>query len=272
MIAEKLGMRETYTEGKSATDWARAFYEISDLPKIMSWEEFDKKGYIVINPEADYKSTPAFRWFYEGRACDTPDPMNKKRNTDRGDELGTYSGKIEFVSQSLARNLPDDEERPPLPHYIPSFEGCRSALYAKYPLQLISPHPRFSFHTHYDKHATWLNHIPTHRIYKDGYAWWPARIHPADAELRGIKEGDIIRLYNDRGGVLCIAVVTQRVPAGIIHSYASSASYDPLEPGNPDSIDRGGCVNILTTSRMLSKNAPGMTPNSCLIEIDKWEG
>jgi molybdopterin guanine dinucleotide-containing S/N-oxide reductase-like protein len=271
-IAEKLGMRETFTEGKSATDWAKAFYEISDLPKIMSWEAFEKKGYVVINPEEDYQATPAFRWFYEGRACDTPDPMNQKRHTDKAHELGTYSGKIEFVSQSLKTHLPDDEERPPLPHFIPSFEGWHSESRKRYPLQLISPHPRFSFHTHYDTHAAWLNQIPTHRIPKDGYAWWPARLSPKDADRRGIKDGDIIKLYNDRGAVLCIAVVTQRVPAGIIHSYASSANYDPLEPGNSRSIDRGGCVNILTPSRMLSKNAPGMTSNSCLIEIEKWEG
>lgn len=272
LISEKLGIKEKFTEGKTAVDWARAFYEISDMPKIMSWEEFDKKGYAVINPGDDYKPTPALRWFYEGRNCDTPDPLNNKRNTDKADELGTYSGKIEFVSRSLKENMPDDEERPPMPRFIPSFEGCRSELYKKYPLQLISPHPRFSFHTHYDKHSDWLNHIPTHRIYKDDYAWWPARVNPVDAELRGIKNGDIVKLYNDRGGVLCIAVITERVPPGVIHSYASSASYDPLEPGNPQSIDRGGCVNILTPSRMLSKNAPGMTPNSCLIEIEKWEG
>jgi trimethylamine-N-oxide reductase (cytochrome c) len=37
-------------------------------------------------------------------------------------------------------------------------------------------------------------------------------------------------------------------------------------------VDKGGCVNMLTPSRMLSKHAPGMTPNSCLIEIAKWEG
>jgi len=106
---------------------------------------------------------------------------------------------------------------------------------------------------------------------KEGYAWWPARINPTDAAARGIKNDDIIKLYNDRCGVLCIAVVSERVPPGIIHSYASSANYDPLEPGKPDSIDRGGCVNLLTPSRMLSKHAPGMAPGSCLIEIVKWE-
>jgi anaerobic selenocysteine-containing dehydrogenase len=109
-------------------------------------------------------------------------------------------------------------------------------------------------------------------VKKDGHAWWPARINPADAAARGINTGDIVRLYNDRGSVLCIAVVTGRIRPGTIHSYASSALYDPLQPGEADSMDRGGCVAILTTSRMMSKNVPGMTPNSCLIEIQKWEG
>lgn len=55
-----------------------------------------------------------------------------------------------------------------------------------------------------------------------------------------------------------IAQLTERVRPGVIHSY---------EPG---SVDRGGCVNILTPARMISQNAPGMAPNSCLIEVEKW--
>jgi molybdopterin guanine dinucleotide-containing S/N-oxide reductase-like protein len=272
LLADRLGIGEEFTEGKSDIDWARRFFEISDLPKLITWEEFNRKGYYIINIPDDYKSTPALRWFNEGRDCDTPDLLNPKRLGEKGKELGTYSGKIEFVSECLKKHLPDDEERPPMPRYIPSWEGHRSKLFKKYPIQMVSPHPRFSFHTHYDTHTSWLDEIPVHRIVKDGYAWWPARIHPSDAAPRGIQNGDIVKLYNDRGRVLCIAVVTERVRPGIVHSYASSAKYDPLEPGKPGSIDRGGCVNLLTSSRMLSKNAPGMTPNSCLIEIEKWEG
>jgi trimethylamine-N-oxide reductase (cytochrome c) len=145
-------------------------------------------------------------------------------------------------------------------------------LVTKYPLALLSPHPRFSLHCHYDKHTDWLDDIPAHRIKKDGYAWWPARISSRDAEVRGIKDGDFVRLFNDRGSVICVAVVTERVKPGVIHSYASAAKYDPLIPGKVGSYDRGGCVNLLTSSRLLSKNVPGMTPNSCLIEVEKWEG
>jgi trimethylamine-N-oxide reductase (cytochrome c) len=90
--------------------------------------------------------------------------------------------------------------------------------------------------------------------------------------MRNIQHHDIVRLYNDSASVLCVAVVTARVRPGVIHSYASSAKYDPLIPGQPDAMDKGGCVSMLTPSRMLSRNVPGMTPNSCLIEIEKWEG
>jgi anaerobic selenocysteine-containing dehydrogenase len=208
--------------------------------------------------------------FYEGRECDTPDHFNPKRNTAKGKELGTYSGKIEFVSQSLLEHLPGDEERPPLPRYIPSWEGFDSALTKKYPLQLISPHPRYSFHTHYDANNSWLGEVPGHRALKDGYLWRPVRLSPSDAASRGIRTGDIVKLYNDRGAVLCIAEVTERIRPGVAHSNYGSGKYDPLELGNPDSIDRGGCVSILTPSRLLSQNAPGMAPNSCLVEIVKW--
>jgi trimethylamine-N-oxide reductase (cytochrome c) len=84
-------------------------------------------------------------------------------------------------------------------------------LTKKYPLQLISPHPRFSYHTHNDNKSHWLDDIPQHRVVKDGYAWWPVRIHPADAAKRDIHDGDIVKVHNARGAVLCSAHVTERV-------------------------------------------------------------
>jgi molybdopterin guanine dinucleotide-containing S/N-oxide reductase-like protein len=271
-LARRLGVEQEYTEGNSAIDWARKFFEISDLAKFLTWDEFDRKGYYIVNIPEDYRSTPALRWFAEGRACDTPDPSNPKRLTDKGHELGTYSGKIEFVSASLQKLSPDDTERPPMPHYVASWEGHHAAGAATYPLQLITPHPRFSFHTHYDKHAAWLDEIPVHRIRRDGYAWWPVRLHPDDAAARSIRNGDIVKLFNDRAKVLCIAVVTERVRRGVVHSYISSSKYEPLDPGEPGSPDRGGCVAMLTPGRMIAKSVAGMAANSCLIEIEKWDG
>ena len=270
-LAERLGVKEEFTEGNTEEDWIKIMFDSSDLPKYISFEEFKEKGYYIVPQLENYKPTPSLRWFYEGRECDTPDLGNAKRNTEKGKELGTYSGKLEFVSQSLLKHTPDDDERPPLVHYIPSWEGHQSDLAKKYPLQLISPHPRYSFHTQHDSHVPWLSDIPSHRIWKDGYDYQVVRIHPTDAATRGIQNNDIVKLYNDRGAVLLIARISERIRPGVVHSCEGSAKYDPLEPGKAGSIDRGGCINVLTPSRMLSKNVPGMAPNSCLVEVSKWE-
>jgi molybdopterin guanine dinucleotide-containing S/N-oxide reductase-like protein len=271
-LADRLGFKEDFTEGNETEEgWIERMFNASSLPKFISFQEFKEKGYFVVPFPGDYKATPALRWFYEGRDCDTFD-NNPKKNTSRGKELGTYSGKIEFVSESLQKNFPHDEERPSMPRYIPSWEGHETELFKQYPLQLISPHPRYSFHTHHDTGIPWLRDIPGHRIFKDGYYWRPLRINPEDAKARGIHEGDIVKLYNNRGSVLCIAALTQRIKPGVVHCYESSGIYDPLETGKPGSTDRGGCINLLTPARMISQNAPGMANNSCLIEIEKWEG
>jgi trimethylamine-N-oxide reductase (cytochrome c) len=81
---------------------------------------------------------------------------------------------------------------------------------------------------------------------------------------------DLVRLYNDRGSVVCAAQVTQRLPQGTVHSYEASASYDPVgDPGS--STDRGGCVNLLTSRRPIIKNSHAAAMNTCLIEVEKWE-
>ncbi|OGO24140.1 MAG: hypothetical protein A2144_06800, partial [Chloroflexi bacterium RBG_16_50_9] len=274
LLAERLGFKDKYTEGNSFEDWNRKVFEYSDLPKYISFEEFKKKGYFVVpSMPPDVEPRVSFRWFYEGRPCDLySEPKNPNIGTERAHLLGTPTGKVEFVSQTLLKFDPDDEERPPMPRYIPSWEGYNTKeLTANYPLQLISPHPRFSYHTHNDNKSVWLDDIPQHRVRKDGYAWWPVRIHPSDARVRNIKDGDIVKVYNDRGTVLCAAHVTERVRPGTVHSYEAAARYDPLEPGKPGSPDKGGCVNLLTPSKMVSKNAPGEANNSCLVDVVKWE-
>jgi trimethylamine-N-oxide reductase (cytochrome c) len=270
-LAERLGVKEEFTEGNTFDEWIRKMFDYSDLPAYISFDDFKEKGYFVVPQVEDYKATPALRWFAEGRPCDTPDTSNPKRGTDKADELATVSGKLEFVSQSLLAHTPDDDERSPLPRWHESWEGHTSELAATYPLQLISPHPRFSFHTQHDTHVPWLSEIPGHRQTVDGYAYQVVRLHPDDAAARGIRNGDVVKLYNDRASVLLAAQVTERVRPGVVHSCEGASRYDPLEPGKAGSTDRGGCVNLLTPSRMLSKNVPGMAPNSCLVEIARWQ-
>ncbi len=271
-LAERLGRGEDYTEGKSVEDWIRRFYDISDMTKVMAFEEFKERGYYIVPVPEDKKSTPAFRWFYEDRACDTPDTLNPLKGTDKAHLLDTPTGKLEFEAESLKANTPYDNERAPVARYQHSWEGHKSPLFKKYSLHLISPHPRYGYHTHYDAHSDWLSEIPEHRVLKeDGNYYLTVRIHPETAKAKGIKDGDIVDMYNDRGDVLGVAKLTERVKPATIHAYCSSGRYFPIIPGEP-SADKGGCVNILTSKRTQSKYVPGFAPNSTLIDIKKWEG
>jgi trimethylamine-N-oxide reductase (cytochrome c) len=120
-----------------------------------------------------------------------------------------------------------------------------------------------------DGKQSWLNDIKEHRVLIDGYHYWIVRMNSKDAEVRGVKENDLVKVFNDRGAVLCAAQVTERVRPGTVHSYASSAVYDPIgEPGV--SPDRGGCMNILTPSRPIIKKSHSIAANSCLVQIEKW--
>jgi molybdopterin guanine dinucleotide-containing S/N-oxide reductase-like protein len=271
-LARRLGFYDDYTEGNSREDWIKKLFNSTSLPEHVTYEEFKKKGYFVVPPpQGNYKRTVSNRWYYEDRECDVPDTVNPLKGTDKAKQLGTYSGKIEFVSQSLLKNFPDDKERPPLPRYIPSWEGHTTELAKKYPLQLITSHARFSFHTHHDNKSPWLDEIPQHRVIHNGYAYWTIRIHPIDAAARQIRHGDLVRVFNDRGSVICAAIITERVKPGVMHSYQAGAKYDPLEPGKYGTPDKGGCINILAPARMVSKHAPGMANNSCLVEISRGE-
>jgi anaerobic selenocysteine-containing dehydrogenase len=109
-----------------------------------------------------------------------------------------------------------------------------------------------------------------HRVYKDGHHYWPLQIHPSDAGTRGIEDGDIVKAHNDRAAVLLVAQVTEKIRPGVVHARCA-AKYEPVEPGNPNSVDRGGAVNLLISSRFMSANVPAQI-NQCLVEVEKWGG
>ncbi|MBW1668622.1 MAG: molybdopterin-dependent oxidoreductase [Deltaproteobacteria bacterium] len=274
-ISKKLGVAAPFSEGMTELDWCKRLFNATDLPNFISWKKFLKKGYFVIPaPKEELRDPVSFRWFAEGRPKDTPEvsPLPADYTEKFGMGLQTQSGKLEFECSSLKRFDPDDPERPLISKYIPAWEGHHTKeLYQKYPLQLISPHPRYSFHTMGDGKDSMVNDVKDHRILIDGYYYWIIRINTKDAEARGIKENDLVKVFNDRGAVICAAQVTERVPPGTVHSYESSAVYDPVgEPGY--SPDRGGCINLLTPSRMMIKKSHSMAANSCLVQIELWDG
>ena len=276
LVADRLHVGDVFSEGKTDLDWVKQLFSASDLPKVISWEDFFEKGYYIVPVTNKAPSAPALRWFAEDREQDVRGWISRFRPGDTVDRKGltTQSGKVEFVSNSLKRfghYDSDDTERPLMPMYVPSWEGHRTERFKKYPLAVVSPHPRFSFHTMGDGKDSFMNDVRNHRVLIDGFYYWIFRMNSRDAAARGIKDGDLLKAYNERGAVIFAAQITERVAPGTCHCYESSAEYQPMgEPGN--SIDRGGCINVLTAGRFLSKYASGMATEHCLVEVEKWEG
>jgi anaerobic selenocysteine-containing dehydrogenase len=173
-------------------EWIKYGYENSKIQGLVSWEELKEKKYYVVPTAADWEKDPAGLFkFYE-------DPENNP--------LGTPSGKLEFYSERIARHFPDDKERPAVPHWIEKSvmhdERLSSKRARRYPLLLMSNHPRWRLHAQCDD-ISWTREIPTCKVRGfDGYMYEPLWLHPDEAARRGIKHGDIVKISNERGAVL----------------------------------------------------------------------
>ena len=254
-IAEKLGIREEFTKGKTVDDIIKLGFDTANVQDLTTYEEFIEKGYFVIptDPKWDERPTGMIK-FYE-------DPDNHP--------LKTPSGKIEFYSQNLAKYFPDDEERPPVPHWIEKGESHDERMSSKradkYSLLVVSNHGRWRVHAQCDD-ISWTREAPTCKVNgPDGYKYEPLWMNPADAKARGISSGDIVRIYNERGAILGGAYVTERLRRGVIY-MDHGARYDPIVPGE---LDRGGAINTITPHNITSKNATGMVVSSFLAEVEK---
>jgi molybdopterin guanine dinucleotide-containing S/N-oxide reductase-like protein len=255
MIAERLGLLKEYTEGRSVEDWIKLGFEKSGAAEYISFDELREKGYWVVPTDPKWESYPAgLIGFYK-------DPEKHR--------LQTPSGKLEFYSQRLAEHFPEDRERPPVPHFIPYGESHQESLLhpraKEYPLLIVSNHPRWRVHSQHDD-MTWLREISTCKVKgPDGYYYEPLWIHPTDAERRGIRNGDVVCIFNERGGVLGGSYVTERIMPGVVY-MDHGARYDPIVLGE---LDRGGAINTITPHNTTSKNATGMVCSGFLVEVEK---
>jgi biotin/methionine sulfoxide reductase len=99
----------------------------------------------------------------------------------------------------------------------------------------------------------------------------PVWIHPSDARARGIADGDVVRLFNDRGSCLAGAVLADAIIAGVV-KLSTGAWWDPLEFGVPGSLDKHGNPNVLTRDAGTSSLAQGCSAQSCLVQVERYEG
>ena len=257
-IAKKLGLGEQVSENLTTEEIQHKVFGYMALDRFMTWEEFKDKKYYLYQVAKDWEADPAgFRKFYE----------NPEKSP-----LGTPSKKLEFYSERLAKHFPDDKERPPNPQWIEKSEMHDERLSSPraklYPLLLMSNHGRWRVHAQCDD-ITWTREAPTCKITgPDGYKYEPIWMHPSEAEKRGIKSGEIIKIFNERGIVLGGAYVTERLRPGVAY-IDHGARIDPIILGK---VDRGGAINTIAPTGTTSKNCVGQATTGYLVDVAKVNG
>jgi anaerobic dimethyl sulfoxide reductase subunit A len=174
--------------------------------------------------------------------------LRKQIEDPANNPFPTPSGKIEIYSQQWA-DL-NEPELSPVPKYIETWESRNDPLAGKYPLQLITTHSKRRANNQYDN-IPWLRELEPQSVL----------MNTADAKARGIKNGDLARVFNDRGEVIIPAKVTERIIPGVV-DIPQGAWYEPDDKG----VDRGGCANVLTKD---AYSPGGSFPyNTSLVEVE----
>lgn len=114
--------------------------------------------------------------------------------------FGTPSGRLEFYVERL-RDFGQE-----LPFYMEPLESQRTPLAQKYPLSLITPHPKYRSHSMF-ANLPWIRELDPEPTLE---------MNSADAQTRGIREGDLVRVFNDRGDVKVKVKLNQGVKAGLV--------------------------------------------------------
>jgi anaerobic dimethyl sulfoxide reductase subunit A len=229
-IAKELALRLGISDYDNRTG-EEPLRDVARRLKIPDYDSFKAKGIHWINRSEPYVA------------------FEKEIQDPEKHPFPTPSGKIEIYSQALAdmRN----PLLPPIPKYIQTWESVNDPLAAKYPLQLVTKHARRRANSQFDT-IPWLKELIPQAVLINGQ----------DARARGIRDGDSVRVFNDRGEMIIPACVTERLMPGVA-LLPAGAWYSPDEKG----MDRGGCANVLTRDE---PSPAGAFPyNTTLIEIEK---
>ena len=245
-LSRRLGVEQAFTEGRDSRQWLAHLYEPTrkalakagwDAP---DFEKFWRRGELAL------PSAPDDGGF-----------LRAFRNDPVASKLPTPSGRIEIYSETIAGFGYDD--CPPHPAWLPSTEPANS----RHPLTLIANQPATRLHSQLDFGAySQSSKIAGREV---------VRLNPFDAARRGIADGEIVRLFNDRGACLAAAAVTDDVMPGVIQ-LSTGAWYDPA----PDAREQPLCVhgnpNVLTRDIGTSRLAQGCCGQVTVVECEKYEG
>ena len=161
----------------------------------------------------------------------------------QGQPFKTPSGKLEFYSEQLAK-----QGLSPVPDWQP--DPIEEADAKKWPLRLLTAPGYFQAHTAFSG-VGFLRK-------REGQPF--CILHPEDAAKRGLKDGDQVRVFNERGEVGLMLKVVDEVQPGVL-----------LVPGQrPTSEAVSGTINMLCSDRYTDMGE-GATYQSTFLDVGPWK-
>jgi len=242
-LAQRLGAGDRFTEGRTSEQWIEHIYDKfrSHHPDYPTLNDLKEEGHFQIPEE----------WIPP-----IPSQIVAFRNDPTGSALKTPSGRIELYSETIESFGYAD--CPPHPSWLEPAEWLGNA--ERYPLHMISNQPKTRLHSQWDHGETSLN----------GKVDGRERIglNPKDAGARDLKQGDLVRVFNDRGACLASVTIREDLMEGVVQ-LPTGAWWDPAEPGG---LCRAGNPNVLTRDVGTSSLAQGPSAQTCLVEVERFAG
>jgi anaerobic dimethyl sulfoxide reductase subunit A len=238
-IAERLGIGDAYTQGRDErawVEWVLERYREKRFPNLPMLDELEQSN-IGVYGDSVTKPEIAFADF---------------RNDPQAHPLDTPSGKIEIFSPRL--HAKNDPGIPAIPKYIQEWESPFGDEAKRYPLQAIGHHTLHRVHSTHENND-YLDEAFPQRVF----------INPIDADARGIRDGDSVRVFNARGEIVLPCRITNRIMPGVV-DIPQGAWWTPDEDG----IDRRGNVNVLTSERW-TPLAFASAQQTIMVEVAKEE-
>jgi len=240
-LARRMGVEQAFTEGRSSEQWLSHMYDefrndnsdleidIPDLDQLrqQNWVDLPLRGEQFAEiPFADFRQDP------------------------EKSPLATPSGRIEIFSATIAGF--DYAECPGHPFWQEPDEWLGAEMARRYPLHLVSPQPGDKLHSQ----------MECALADEQGLRPSTIEINSTDAAARGLRNGDLVRVFNDRGTCHARIHVTDDIRSGVV-----SLPTGAWLTHDSDGTDTQGNPNILTRDLGTSRIGQGSSAHTTLVEV-----
>jgi anaerobic selenocysteine-containing dehydrogenase len=223
-LAERMGFEEDCFRDSADDMMEQALQSPNPWLHGLTRERLEREGHIRLN--------------FSGNGLPKPEPFLPYAKGS----FRTTTGKAELYSEALKAQGVD-----PVAEFVPPDESRHAATAKKFPLELLAR-----------KADNFLNstftNIPVLQAMEERGV---LEMHPQDANSRGIRNGDTVRVFNARGEIELKAKVNGSVSTGVV---ATKLNWAKLTPG-------GRNINVLTSEK-LSDLGNSATFYSVLVEVE----